>query len=115
MKTLPTKYQEIEKHVYTHDSERHSAYTTVKVVFFCFLFGIYLCTRRINIATFPLKSKSKRNHPNTGNWQTKWEVVRKAFLPPSSHPREADSGWKLNASSQLGLCPEAVPLNQTSW
>ena len=37
MKTLPTKYQEIEKHVYTHDSERHSAYTTVKVVFFVFL------------------------------------------------------------------------------
>lgn len=44
MKTLPTKYQEIEKHVYTHDSERHSAYTTVESGFFFVLFGIYLCT-----------------------------------------------------------------------
>lgn len=114
MKTLPTKYQEIEKHVYTHDSERHSAYTTVKVVFFCFLFGIYLCTRRINIATFPL-SPIKKESPKHWKLKTKWEVVRKAFLPPSSHPREADSGWKLNASSQLGSGPEAVPLNQTSW
>lgn len=42
MKTLPTKYQEIEKHVYTHDSERHSAYTTVKVVFFVFCL-VYIC------------------------------------------------------------------------
>lgn len=42
MKTLPTKYQEIEKHVYTHDSERHSAYTTVKVVFFVFRL-VYIC------------------------------------------------------------------------
>lgn len=114
MKTLPTKYQEIEKHVYTHDSERHSAYTTVKVVFFCFLFGIYLCTRRINIATFPLKSKSKES-PKHWKLANRVEVVRKPSFLPAPTSREADSGWKLNASSQLGLCPEAVPLNQTSW
>lgn len=111
MKTLPTKYQEIEKHVYTRDSERSFCLHNSESVFLfvCFLLGIYLYTRGINIVTFSLTSKIRKESPK--HWKPANQVGgSQKSLPSSQFPkREADSGWELNASSQLGLCPAGCP------